>query len=75
MKLIKKVVISILGILLIGIILSICFNINKETYATTRTYDYTQLDDSKYPGIKSLIEKLKNQYGNQFNFQILLYFI
>lgn len=70
MKLIKKVVISILGILLIGIILSICFNINKETYATTRTYDYTQLDDSKYPGIKSLIEKLKNQYGNQFNFQI-----
>jgi beta-N-acetylglucosaminidase len=28
------------------------------------------LDDNKYPGIKSELQKLKNTYGDQFNFQI-----
>ena len=70
MKIAKKILFYALGILLIGIILSICFNINKESFAATRIYDYTQLDDSKYPGVKSLIQNLKNQYGDRFNFQI-----
>ena len=60
MKIAKKILFYALGILLIGIILSICFNINKESFAASRIYDYTQLDDSKYPGVKSLIQNLKN---------------
>lgn len=65
----KKIIIYILKILVISTIICIGLGLNNYTLAATRTYDYTQLDNSKYPGFKSAIQSLKNQYG-QFNFQI-----
>ncbi len=66
MKQLKKILILFILIILTNVVWS-CLNIN-QVYASS-TYDYTQLNESKYPGFKSLIQKLKNQYG-QFEFQI-----
>jgi beta-N-acetylglucosaminidase len=76
MKFEKKIIISFFVIIILSIILNICFNINtSDATESTKIYDYTLLDDSKYPGIKSELQKLKDQYDNSeknvsLNFQI-----
>ena len=45
---------------------------NSDVYAISQSIssDYTLLNDSEYPGIKSMIDLLKAQYPN-WNFKIL----
>ncbi len=57
MNLLKKSLISIILILGISLIMQ------NNSFAAS-TYDYTKLDDSKYPGIKALIQEVKKAYPN-----------
>ena len=66
----KKFISIILSFVFIAYSLLILFN--NESYAISQSIssDYNSLDDTQYPGIKSMIASLKAQYPN-WNFKIL----
>ena len=67
----KKFVIKFISIILIFILVSSLSLIllKNRTYAANISEDINGLDDSKYPGIKSMIQSLQSQYPN-WNFKI-----
>ena len=68
MKFIQKTLFSIILILVIIFGINILFS--KDVFAAqVEIKDYTKLDESKYPGIKSKIKALKDAYPN-YNFII-----
>src|SRR5699024_9869305 len=67
----KKFIIKFISIILIFILVSSLSLIllKNRTYAANISEDINGLDDSKYPGIKSMIQSLQSQYPN-WNFKI-----
>ena len=68
----KNNIIKFISIILVFILIS-CFSLvllRNNSYAASTSEDIEGLDDSKYPGIKSMIQSLKSQYP-KWNFKIL----
>ena len=70
----KKRSIKFISLILIFIFIaySLLTLFNNNVYAISQSIssDYNSLNDAEYPGIKSMIQNLKNQYPN-WNFKIL----
>ena len=68
----KNILIKIISIILIFVLASsllLALSQNKA-YATNFSEDINSIDDSKYPGIKAMLQSLKSQYPN-WNFKIM----
>ncbi len=62
----KKSIITIILIFIFLIGIQLLFN---QVFAGQSFYDYTKLDNNKYPGVKSLIDQLKKDHPN-YSFMI-----
>ena len=66
MKLLIKLFIALFILFILGIVSQ---NLNT-TYAATTSYDINAIDESKYPGYKSVLQELQKQYPN-WKFRLL----
>ena len=69
MRKILKIVVLIIILSLISNIL-LAMSINSKVYAQSTSSDISGINNSKYPGIKSMIQSLQSKYPN-WNFKIL----
>ncbi len=56
-------------LLIFTIVIYICLAMRYCTFAGTLSSDINGINENKYPGVKSLIQNLKNTHGN-YNFQV-----